>query len=322
MRNEIQKILEMQSSGKISQDQATELLIALHEQTAQQMAEGTSNTNEPKASVQPGPRTESIEDRFEKRVETNVEHLLEGVGGLIEKVVHSALSDGLSGLNVKINGRGSKVTASDDNRFVASKIEVPIAACDFSDNHFNLSTATHLDFDAQSEFTDNRVQASTLTGLTLRQGTMTDTSINGSSLDQVVLDDSLINDTKINGSKVVGLELHNDSEWNDTTLNGCNFKEVQLHHSQFQDLSLHGTTLSKTTFENVEFSDLALKAVQMSDCKWSNCEIDDAAISNCTFKNCEIRNVEWSDFSLANVDFSDQVLDGTEAFKAFIHKSR
>lgn len=304
MREEILKILEMQASGKLTPEQATELIVALNEGDAatKTQTDGTQKSEEPAAGF-------------------SSEFSTDNLGEFIQRIIQGAIQGKIGTVKGKFGP--AKVKFSDEdgegNRINASKIEMPKGDdFEFRNNHINLSSVTGLEMEHSSEFCDNRIQASTLNSLHLSTAIVTDVSINGSSLDNIKIEDSELTDLKFSGCKITRLELKDDCTWSDAQFNGCTIKEARFEGGELSDIQWHGTAFAKSHWKSVLMSDLQIHGSQFQDCHLEDCEFSDAKFRGCRFVNCEIKDVTMSDFALADVDFSNQKIKGTEAFKNFL----
>lgn len=300
MRAEIQKILEMQASGKISQEQAAELLSALIEPLAEKTdAKDTHN-----------PQDLSPEFSTEK------------LGEFIEHLVQGALKGKIGTMAGKFGA--AKIKISDDgaegNRVNASKFTMPEGEdFEFTDNDINLSEISELKMSEGSEFSDNRLQASTLAHVGLRASMMTDTTLNGSSWDGVTLDDTEFSDLKFQGCKLLKSEFAS-TQLNDAQLHGCHLRNANFKSCEISDLQFHGCQWTRAEWRNCVLSDMQIHGGQFQDATWADVELSDGQIRGCDFTNCELRNIEVSDFKWQDVDFSNQKIDGNKALSEFLAK--
>lgn len=326
MKQEIQDIIEMTKAGKISSEQAAELIEALSEPQAAKSEKPQSNDQDHDLS--------SLSD----------------IGSFLRGTISSALNGAFEKSKSGSASHLSRIDAPQGHDFT------------FDDNSINVSSITELKLE-NSHFDDNAINGSKLHQVSLTDSSLSDCSINGSSIDKITLTSSHFSDLGIHGSKCAGFSVTEQSRLSAVGIQGCSLKDVAiadkstvedcrlngvsahqltLSRCKLSDVGAQGVAFKNSTLSGCTFANVKLKGLRIADCKFSqasfsdisftgrtaaasieeteieNCTFADGSFSGCIFSQTGIRNVRASGFTAKNIDFTGMKIDSTEAFMKVI----
>ncbi len=289
MREEIRRILEMNKTGKLSDDQATELLAAINEPK--------ESTDEPTAPL----GEDRVRDIFDGR----------SILSKVEQVEGSEFTFNDNSINVssvtKIRMRKSQMC---DNSINASKIsgfdliESEFNDCavngsaleDFEIKHghltdvsFHGSKVSRVSLIDQCAIEDVSFQGCAIKNLSVKsQSRIQDAKFAGFQGAEVELVNSSIEDFKIEAGSLHGLKMKN-SHWQDVVCQAIRFENVEFIDSTLRDCSVVGRDKRNSVgFENVKFQNSSFQ-----DVKFENCHF-----KNVTFVGLHARNLKLKDLKL------------------------
>ena len=329
MKDEIKKILEMNKTGKITNDQATSLIDELMKKDADPANRSARRPN-----------------------------LSDTITTYVHNTIHQVLDGSFGGLNP---GATSTRTSS-ENLIKMSRFESPTGQDHiFQGNQIHMSSVNDVTLN-RSEMSSNRIDASKFDDLSLEDSRFMDNQISASSFQDFESRASEFKGSKVLGSKFSDFSLHAESRVDGLNVNGSSVKDCELDQSHWlntrfngaavQDVSCKSSTLDDVSFQGVQFSDVQLKgtrltqlvarAVALKDLTLIDCELNDVLISggegwafrkrgffdarlegcrmtkvlfsDCHFADVVFRNVEVADLKIHGVTITDKVIDGTEAF--------
>jgi uncharacterized protein YjbI with pentapeptide repeats len=284
MKEEILKILEMSKNGIITDSEAAELLATL-------------KGNDQKIHTDIKAKNESFSgDKFEKNIKSGITDFVNSVLGKAFNEVDKSISQerhNKQNLSRVDNPKGEDYT--------------------FDDNSFQVSSAKGIELKS-SRLTDNSFNASNVDGLSLSDSIIEDTSFNGSSLDEVILIGAKIIDTSFNGAKVSKF-LMNNSTIKDVSFHGVNIKGLDLlNQSKFEDCVFQGATLIQTQFDLCVIEDAKLSGTSFKETTFDNCSFKDIQLNDLKIWGCKLKNVHLSDINLSNVVIENKEFNSTEEF--------
>ena len=290
MRDEIQKILEMKEAGKITMEQATELIEALGKEQQGPASNHQTNDEGPAASSER--HTVSFD-----------------LGASIGQFVTDQLKQVGISTNKSYDSKGQS-----DNSFNLSKFDQPTGKnFEFHGNSITMSKFGGIVMN-DSSMCEWSVNASNVQGVALNKSNASDVGVHGSSLSGVSLDDSTLSDVSLNGCKINGLKLNSFSHLEDIKLHGVSWKSINLENSRISDATLNGCKCNNLQLENSQLEDLQANASGFSGCVFVDCELSDGNFKNCHLENVTFKGIRWSDFTMNNVRLSNKVIDSKEAF--------
>lgn len=327
MKAEIQKVLEMNKSGTITDEQAAALL---EELARKEKKSGTRHQESP-ASERPFYFGKPFAD-----------------------LIHNTLNSALGGL-------APQSSDADGNNVHMSKLESPFGKdFVFTGNTLSLSSVTRLELNS-AEMSHTSVTASKLDRVRVTEGKFSGCSVNSSSMDRIdilrssvegvsvnaakfsrltVANDSQIRGLKVEGSNFKVAELTAGSEWSDSAivaseaskivlsgskLTGCRFDASQVSDLKLEGSRLDGLTIQTLRMDQIEFVGCEFSRVTMtgsdswrwhdlSKTRFENCKLEGVRFSDCRMKNTIIRNVTLNEVGVRGTDFSGMTIDGNEAF--------
>ena len=219
MKEEIQKIMEMNKQGKISDEQMVELLEAL-----------SGNDNKSQQSKAAG----------------DVDDIISGMGGIFKNI--SQKLDGISFIGDQDFGNSSTM----------SKIKFKQNP-NIKDNSFNLCKAEDIEVDSTSKFEGNSLNAGNLSEISLTQNSLIfDCSINASHVSKLALTESRFSDVQLNASKVKNITLMSSAfigcQFNATNFDNCQFENCELENITFNKAKFKDVVLKNIRISNRELN--------------------------------------------------------------------
>lgn len=245
MKTEIAKIVEMNKSGKISDEQMVELIAALKEGDATEEKSSTENDR----STSPGETdwATAMGEDFHKRAHEEVTKAMGAMGGL----------DGImSGVDKVVQGVTKSLNMSEDaanNSSTMSKVDIT-ANPNIKNNSFNLSKVRNFRVDESSAFVDNSVNAANAANFEiLDHSQILECSFNASNADNIRLRNSIWSGLDLNAAKMKNVELENSK------IEGCSFNAAKFVNCRFENCSFEGID-----FNRMKMSDVTLRGVHLS----------------------------------------------------------
>ena len=298
MKAAILKILQLQDEGKITKEQAAELLAALADQAREK--DGAAGTASAPSEGAPGPRGDSTCGTQGGFNATAALHdMVDAAIGVGATVGRAATVLGGELVNMVHRDEGG-------NSVTLSKVDAPAGdAYTFRGNTFNVSKVSHLVFN-KSQVTDNSVNASKVAHLSITNGRFNQCTIAGSSLSHVTIEgtatDALapqggaegaaagarwvpptgLQAVTFNATKFTRVMLAGGSGLEATAFQAAAVKEWSLtegsaiRNSKFNDSSVSDVTLQRASLENVTVERSALQVLALRDVTLDNTVISAA----------------------------------------------
>jgi uncharacterized protein YjbI with pentapeptide repeats len=328
MKAEILQILQMQQAGKLTQDQAAELLAML----ADQAREKTS-VSAPQEEGAPGPQREQSEGGGAERRGGGFPS---NAAAAIQSLVDSAV-----GLGASI-GRNASVLATEiaqtvhreqaGNTITLSKVETPAGDhYSFRANSFNVSKICGITLN-DAEFSNNSVNASRITALTLTRGKFSQNDVAGSSLNTLTLegaapvsstpdaeDDSTalatapaagpqatLRGATFNASKIARVRILSGS-----TLDACTFlttvvKDLELaegsafRDSKVIDSMIHASRAERSTLANLAIERSQVQALVVKDSTLDRVALHATRCDEVTIMGSTLTNTRFRRYALGS----------------------
>lgn len=329
MKSQIQRVLEMNKSGALTDDQTAELIEAL-----------TRAGAPADAPIMP--------PKFKGFGAT----LRESIAGPIRDATHAPWrSSDLRG-----------VYASDlrENDTQMSKVEL-VESHDyaFQGNGIRMSSV-RLEL-KRGAFTGNAVSASRVEGVVVRDGALRDSEVQGSAVESVEVADSevlglhvtasqvtqvrvvghsVVQQLKITGTEFKGLNVHNGASCADVRISSTQASHVELDASTLRDVEIDaahclrvqllGSQLTASVLRGARLTDVVLQGSRLDNVlvtggdgwrrrglhtvRFENCQLEQVLLADCRWKGVTIRNVQLRGVQVNRVDLSDVVIDGNTAF--------
>lgn len=333
MKQDLEKILDMNKAGRITNEQAAELIAAL-------------------TGGKPGARDPRAHRRHHG-------HFMEPLFNLIERTA-TTFADGV-GSTSEVGG----VFAGDlrENDIRMSRLESPEGAgYQFRNNTVRMSAVTRLQF-TNAEVTDNAFDASRVDGLAVTDGAFTGCEVHMGSLEDVrvergqlarvlfasakcedlaVVGESSLENARLHAGHIKHCRFADGShgraidvtsaQLNKLTLAASELERVDVQSSQLSEISFEGTrwydvivrgvrmrrsAFVRTKFDDVLFSageQWAWKPKLFEDARFEDCSFTRALFSECRFKNVVLRNVHLADQKVQGVTLENMTFDGTAQF--------
>jgi uncharacterized protein YjbI with pentapeptide repeats len=346
VKDAIRKIIELRDAGKVSAEDATELIAAL--------AEREGRPPPPRHPPPfPGPGFDP--------------HSFEAVGESLRNAVGQVVSSSLAGLfprgslsNLFRQSEAFRHGAGERGVCLSKFVEPTGEDFVFRDNQIAVSAVFGIEL-VRAAMTENSINASRVGPVRVSDGKLTQCAVNGSSLTDLLLDGSSLDALTLEGTKCARLELSDQSIIHDSGFAGCSLKDVRLgsasgiddckfsgcslsdvdlvasrlndghmsaaalagvrvENSRWHDFSIQGYRIKNTRFVETTFYDIAFgrsgfaREAAMVDSEFVNCKFHDCRLDGCSFNRVTIRNVDLSDLELDGVELSDRTIDGSEEF--------
>lgn len=337
MKAAILKILELQAEGKISKEQAAELLAVLADQAREKngAATGTETHSAPSEGA-PGPRGDSTGGFNATAALHDMVDAAIGVGATVGRAA-TVLGGELANMVHRAEG-GNSVTLS--------KVDEPSGdAFTFRGNTFNVSRVSHLVFN-QAQVHDNVINASKMAHLSVTRGRFSQCTVAGSSMSHVAIEglasDALATEVAEGGKERQGVPptgLHavtfNASKFTRVSLAGGSVLEATafqaaavkqwsltensaIRNSKFNNANLADVTLQRASLQNVTVERsglqvLALRDVTLEDVLVSGAGGHSITVAGGTWKNVKIwRQMGGNDCLLEESRFENCTLTNCE----------
>lgn len=288
MRQEIQKILEMNRTGKVNDAQAAELIEAL-------LAKPSSAQDSEEV-------VQGEEPQFGSPTKNST------VFSKVDPVTGREFSFNDNSINVsaftRIRLERSHIR---ENSINASKLsDFELHESQFSDCSINGSAIDTLEM-KKAQFKEVSVHGSKLTKLSIiDQCSITDSKFEGCNLKNLNLKNrSRIQDVRFAGVQIVNLELITSS-LEDVSAQGSSFNDVILHNSHCVDFKVSGMRVSGWSLENSTVRDCAIAGQSaIRDLKWQNVRMANSSLTDVRFENCRLENVNFVDVHLKDLKLRD-----------------
>jgi uncharacterized protein YjbI with pentapeptide repeats len=336
MKEQIQQVLRMNKEGKLTDEQAAELLAEL---------------------AKPDGRRAAGRD-WERG------GILEPLVSKVNETLRTALDSAFAWEGDARGYQGETWTGpSGRNSIHMSRFDYPEGRdILFTDNAVRMSSMKGLRLE-RSEMAGNTIDMSKADDLRLKDAKMKDCEIRASSVDDWHIEGSLLQAVSVQGSRVGDFQCVGGSELRKARFQGASLKEMRLADgSQVQDLLIQGASVSvfrliraelrEAEIHNSSLVDMALERCQArnlmlrslsarqasfldcaltdvvfsSEAKWSwkknvlkdvrfeGCDFAKVLFADCRLSDCVIKNVALDDRRFRGLDLAGLRIDGTEAF--------
>ncbi len=332
MKEQIEQILGLAASGKLTGPQAAELITELTARATPEPARA------PDAA--PGASPSTAKPGLWSKLGLPTSH----TAGLFA----SDLKDNdLSMSSVDLD-QGEGQVFRDNTLSMSSLSRISLVRSEMTGNSIGMSSLenTHLE---DARFTGCELQKSSIDGLSLRGATALDLAIRASSLARVSAGlGCSLRKLVFTASNVKGLSLEDRADWqtseisgsqvNDTLLRGSTLESVDIQAAQLSGVEIIGSRLGGSIIQGIRLKkvrvvDSVLADVLISggdswrrslveDVRIESCKLHRGIFSECRFVRTILRNVDASELKVHRLELVDQVIDGTEAFLAAISASR
>ena len=350
MQEEIERILKMREDGKLTREQAAEVIAALSTK---------DNAGRRDRDGDRGDRRHRHR-RHDSRRHSRHRRRQQPFGGLeraFEDIVKNAVNLGSSSVRdaVKFSLKlGPEDWVNDSNTAMFAKADEPEGEdyrCD--DNRINVSQIKGLHL-VRAEFCNNDLNAAGIARLEITGGKFSDNAMRGSYLKRSLIEDSEVIGNQFNGVQLVGLTLGTakltnsrfngaqvkdfglaNSTMDNTRFNGVNLRSVVLKaDSAMNDVTVNGLMgkdwlLDNATMVNVDFKGLRITGLVLDHTRLENCTIRstdwtgqlergdlslvrDLTIEHSMCKNCEFIDCRFDRTTLRNVQASDLVFESVD----------
>ena len=328
MREEIERILEMQERGELTREEAAARIEALARDAA-----GARERSRP-----------SFED-----LERSIGNLGREFGNVLARA-SKGIGEALrpeSWVNETNQATFSKAEPprGDDFRCEGNSLNLArvtrmrLSESTFADNELQAAGIERFDCDG-SVFARNALRASSLERFELEDGTVTDNQCNATRLaawrlssasvercrlnatqaTDVALSGSAIREARWNAVQLSGVTLDDDTSLDRLALNGVAGRDWTFHDTKLTDSSVSGLRIVGFTCRHARLAhctlrhgdwvrgidpreSLALRNVRMEHVRLEDCEFVDCRLDETTFENVEVSGLVFRD-----VDFSGMTL--------------
>jgi len=290
MKAEILNILRMQQDGKLTQDQAAELLAVLADQAREKDAASTQNapTGEapgPRGKPEPGPADRGFNVAAASAAFHGLIDTAMGVGATVGR---AATVWGTEFLQMVHRDEGG-------NSVTLSKVDSPHGdGFSFRDNTINVSKVSDLNF-SQAQISGNTINASKVSHLAVTRGRFVQCNISGSSLGSVTIEgpaEAIVAGTG-EGTVPTGIRA--------VTFNASKFARVRISGSS----TLETCTIQATAAKDwVLTENASLKDSRINDSHVAGMHLERTAAATLCIERSNIQSLVCRDAALESVTFS------------------
>jgi uncharacterized protein YjbI with pentapeptide repeats len=308
MKAAILKILQLQEEGKLTKEQAAELLTVLADQARERDGAATGAQSAPSEGA-PGPRGDSgCWGAIPKSSSFNATAALHdmvdaavGVGATVGRAA-TVLGGELANM-VHRQEAGNAVTLS--------KVEAPAGeAFTFRGNTFNVSKVSHLDFN-QAQFTGNVVNASKMAHLSITNGRFVQCTLAGSSVSHVTIEGLATEalaaggDAPAEGAAAAG-EGVPATGMQAVTFNGSKFARVTL---------AAGSVLEATAFQAAAVKEWTLAdGSSIRDSKFNDSNLGGLSMERAHFQAVTVERSHVQTLTARDVTLENTLISGARGF--------
>ena len=294
MKEELLKILEMNKSGTITEEQAAQLISEL---------------------------SENGEDKGKSRERG-------GLASMIHDTIHLAMDSAKSHhRHHHHHGQDSDLKG---NTCHMAHLEPPRGSeMEFQNNEIHMSSVGDIQL-KRSKMNQNRVDASKLHDLNMVDAHFSENQISASSVTDVKVRNSVIHLCKMLASKLQDFSVESQSLLENLEINASCVQDARVQESEFVDVVIRyfhvkDVHVLRSKFKDVLFTvkdgSWSFRKRGLFDLKIESCSFEKVLFSDCRFSDVVIKNVELRDINIQGLTLSDQVIDGTEAFLRLIKKA-
>jgi uncharacterized protein YjbI with pentapeptide repeats len=300
VKAEIQKIMAMNKSGALTDEQAANLLAALAETGSSKS--GSDAGDEKEAGSEWNGRGgfhqwhgfhshghwgmgEFDAHHLRRRIRHAVRHghwdnILEGV------------VDGIFG--------GLDHVPEGENTISRSRVESPEGRdFVFKANAIDCSHVSGLEFQ-DAEVTGNRIRSTRLSSLRISPGKLVQSMLLASSLDKLSLAESEISELRLRASKWRNISLADRSALRSLECNASAIEDLALRqHSSWTASSLHGVHISGLDLRDSSLNDVRMTAGFLKDVVFDEVRADKLVLRGMGFKDVTLKQSEFNDVLFA-----------------------
>ncbi len=353
MKQEIQRVLQMNKDGKLTDEQAAELIEELsHGNT--HATPGSGAQLDWNMSDLMGPLFSKFNDSLKSALDSTFDSSKAGKDfGASRAPGHTAYT-ATGGNNTKRMSRldtpeGSNFRFTDNVLRMSSLRRVRLDNSEMCRNTIDASKVDDLNFQASS-LTGGDFRASALDDWALRDATLADLAIQGCKVTRLkVLGRSRVERLRLQGSALKSLSFLEESIMEDLRVSGAALNDVRWSGTEFRKCELQAVAMADSTFSDSRLTGLILRGLRVVDTAWIGCDWNGVTISGlekwswkkqgfknvrfencrlekCTFTDCRFTNVTLRNLTLVDRNFHDveligQTLDGDEAFLKAVGQS-
>lgn len=341
MKEQIQQVLKMNKEGKLTDEQAAELLAELARPDGKRGGTGWDRGG-----------------------------ILEPLVSKVNETLRSAL-DSAFAWDEGARGRAGEAWAgpSGRNSIHMSRFDYPAGKdIAFTGNVIRMSSVKDLRMD-RSEMSGNAIDMSKADDLRLKDAKLMDCEIRASSVDDWHIEGSTLEAVSVQGSRVADLQCTGASELRKARIQGASLKDLRLSEGgKALDLVVNGSSLAglrlirselgDSEIQNCSLADLALEdcrarglmlrslfvrqasfldcvledVVFTTEAKWAwkkhglkdvrfeGCSFGKVHFAECRLADCVIKNVDLKDRRFRGLDLAGLRIDGNEAFEQAVSK--
>ena len=328
MKEQIEQILALAASGKLTSPQAAELIAALTTRAVPEPARAPAVVP---TAAKPG---------FWSKLGIDTSHT---VG-----VFASDLKDNDLTMSSVDLDQGEGQIFRDNKLSMSSLSRFSLVRSEMTGNTIGMSSLEDAVLE-DAHFTSCELQKSSIDGLALRGASVLDLVVRASSLARVSAGEGCsLRKLIFSASQVKGLSLEEGAVWdaseiagsqlNDTLLRASTLEGVDIQAAQLAGVEIirarlgasiiKGIRLKKVSLVDSVLTDVLIaggeswKRSGFEDVRFEGCKLHRAIFSECRFVRTTLRNIDAAELKVHRVELSDQVIDGTEAFLAAIAAPR
>ena len=341
MSDELRRILALVKQGKLTEEQAAEMIEALDDEDQAEAGDDAAD----EFSGQGRTRR-----RGHRRDDSEA---LEELGLTIGKEVASIVDKSLKGLSSALNGRGkrrhgrgrrsnwlndsnvnvlSKLHTPSgenyecrDNRFTVSRLDdVHLAEATFSDNETHAGSIKGVSIQ-NGHFNGNQLRGSSLKGITIDTGDFTNCQLNGSQVTAVAIDEGKLDDCSFNGTqardlaidggtlsaslfngaKLADVDIGEASTVRDFTVNGSRVQDLTVEHSNIDKVRLNGVSMDTVGIDHTTLSNVIFRNREWREYIGHSGRLPTPTITDLTLRNLKCTNTKFIGCTFSNTEFRD-----------------
>lgn len=302
MSEELRRILAMVKDGRLSEEQASEMIEALN------LTEGESSGD--------GHYRDEIRHKRHDRRRKRGRHsgrgdsdYIEDLGINIGSEVASIIDKSLRGLNSVLGGSSHRFGPTNwlnesnvnvmsrlhepegegytcrDNNFTVSKLDVlHLMNSRLCDNELHASAIKDISIE-NGEFNGNEMRGSSIKDLNISSGAVSNCQLNGAQLAEVTIDNGKIDDCALNGAQLRDINI------DASNLTESNFNGVKVNDLKITD----GSTVNELKMNGVKCRDLTIASSRVDALRFNGMNIESCHCQESAISHVQFRNKDWKD---------------------------
>jgi uncharacterized protein YjbI with pentapeptide repeats len=325
MRQDIQKVLDMNKAGTITDDQAAELVEELIRST-------TPKKTEPRSML--GSMVGMLSDIGGGRMTSKVDGMF--ASDLNDNAFSMSRVEAITGEGWVFKRNSLKMS---------SVTGLVLNQAEMADNVVHMSHLADVTV-RDGLFTGNEISASSVEAISIDGSELCRSTIQNSNYQQVTLkDESVLRDVQWNGSSIRELELVRGSVLGDSHLVAMQGHTIRLTSSELRHWKVEGAGLDEIQFEESRLDEILVRSVRLHHVKFvgstfkdvlfsggekwkkfgldevcfENCQIDRGLFSECHWKGVTIKDVTLSNVRVMGIRLVNQTICGNEEFLAVVN---